>query len=172
MNKNLTLKYSALFLVALITINMGGGGETSILPDPYHTELEDDQKVFVATLLQNGEGKKVKKINFAGKTTIENVKEEGQNPAISISRTIDLSTTKKLTIVDMAKDPKYVIVNQEKTDGSTVDNLLVPKNIIVSGIGLGTGIKGDRIYGRLHIFSAIEIHHGESGRAQEKDIIN
>ena len=51
-----------------------------------------------------------------------------------------------------------------------VKNLLVPKNIIVSGIGIDQDIKGDKVFARFHILHSIVIHPEESTSAQERKI--
>lgn len=167
MMKKTFFKNFLLLLVAVTCINMGGGttDTTSDVPEPYYTKLENGEKIYVATITENGKGKRVKSINFAGKTSIK-VKREGEE----LTRAIDLETTSKLTNMGLSKDQKFVLATQEKTDGTIVTNLLVPKNIIVSGIGIDPEIKNDEVFGRFHIFKEIIVDHAQTQEEQVKRI--
>ena len=137
-----TLKNILIVVVALTFINMGDR-DTNTSLDPTFTKLEDDVGSFSAVIYDEDSKIKVHDISFYGKTSVGGVRKESDD---SIN-TLDFSKIKELTIEQSSyiskryQDKEFVLATAIALSGSKIKKLLIPKNIIICGVELKTGME-------------------------------
>ncbi len=125
--------------IALVCINMGGGGDTiTTVKEPLFSKIERDETSYKATIIDDGQETEVKDISFGGKTTLGGIRRESDSASIEIN----LKNIKELTVVkktyssERYSDKEFILIDYVSPDGTLVTGQLFPHNVVISGVTL------------------------------------
>lgn len=127
----------ALFLIASIfLINLTDGGKkSSVNLEPSFAALEEGEGSFSATIHDEATTAEIKDISFFGHTNIGGIRKEIDD---SLNR-LEISKIKEIRIVKRNYDSKrysdkeFTLAQVITNDNTVIDNLLVPKHVVICG---------------------------------------
>ena len=134
-----------LFFVGVFsfTCNMGDKEQTSITNEPGFARLADGEGSFRAIVYDDKNEITLKEISFFGHTTVGGIRRESDD---SVTR-LELSKIKEIKILKSHFDSKrfgdkdFTLVEILATTGAAMNDLLVPKRLIMCGIDEKTGLE-------------------------------
>ena len=134
------VKYLPLVAIVILLGGFSDGKKTSTVLEPSYAPLEAGEGSFCATVYDESTVAEVKDISFFGHTTIGGIRKESDD---SMNR-LEISKIKEMVVVKRSYDSKrysdkeFSLVQVVTTDGTTIEDLLVPKHVIVCGIEVKT----------------------------------
>lgn len=120
-----------------------GAKRDSIAAEPSFVEPEEGSEIFSATIHDEATASSLKKVSFFGQPSIPKVLKEDDDSV----NTLELGKMKELIIVKKTytsqrhPDREFCLARAVMASGAAVENLLIPKNLVVCGIDKKTGIK-------------------------------
>lgn len=112
---------------------------------PEFVELQENQGNYEGTIIDNGIETKVYEISFTGQTSLGNLNKETEGD--HSNNTIDFSETKEIEIVNPDfSSKKYsnadvFLAKCIMNNGTVVDDLLIPRRVVICAREKGTNIK-------------------------------
>jgi len=146
MNLNSIIENFLIIAIAIASINMGIGKETSTTLGPTFTKLKKDEGSYLASIQEKKATTEVYDISFFGSTKVNGIKKEDD----ASTNVLDFSKIKELQIEDPSYKskryeslPESVFIQATVTfnDDTTIKNFLIPRNVIICGIETGTKVQ-------------------------------
>lgn len=136
--------YLLLASVIIFCVNMGEGGRRfSTSDEPVFVPLEEKQGSYTAIVYDEKNQERVLDFSFFGHTSVGGIRKETDD---SFTR-LELSEIKEIRIVNPSfqskrySDKEFALVTVVTKKGIEIKDLLVPKNVVICGIGRDTGNK-------------------------------
>lgn len=126
-----------IFLIsALFLINLTDGAQkhNSAL-EPSYAPLEEGEGTFSATVVDEQTTAELKEVSFFGHTTIGGIRKENDDS----NNRLDLATIAEIRVIQpnyesaRFRDKEFTLVRVITTKGAALDNLLVPKHVVICG---------------------------------------
>lgn len=141
--KNL-LEIILLLMVAFLSSSFSGGGTPSTATmEPAFVDLKEDEPSYIGSIIDDNVTTYVRDISFTGHTSIGGVLKENDD---SVNK-IELSQIKELEIENpdytskKYSDKDVMLAKIITNDGTEINGLLIPRNLVICGIEKNTGIK-------------------------------
>jgi hypothetical protein len=131
-------------LIFFTSMTTGGKKEGEEIR-PEFVELQEGQGNYEGTIVDNGIETKAYEISFTGQTSLGNLNKETEGD--HSLNTIDFAGTKEIEIVNpdfsstKYSDADVFLVKCTMNNGAVVDQLLIPRRVIICAKEKGTNIK-------------------------------
>jgi hypothetical protein len=133
-------KYLSLMVIVAFLGGFSDGKKTSALLEPSYAPLESGEGSFSGMVYDESIVSEVKDISFFGHTTVGGIRKESDD---SMNR-LEISKIKEIIVLKRSYDSKrysdkeFSLVQVVTNDGTTIEDLLVPKHVIICGIEVKT----------------------------------
>lgn len=148
----ITARYAShLMLVSIFCVFQGiglqafgeGAVRTSGVLEPKFIPLEEGQGSYIVKVYDDNATLTIKDISFSGRTSIGGIRSEKDDSIMQLK----LSKVKEIRILQPIfqskrfSDQEFTLASITMNNGTKVDNLLIPKNIVICGIEESTQIE-------------------------------
>lgn len=136
-------KLFTIVLSIILFVSMSPGGQKNTSKDPAFVKLEKDEASYSASIYDEQSITEVKDISFSGHISIGGIRSEADD-SVSV---LDFSKIKELTILKPSyeskrySDREFILASAIANNGSVIENLLIPKEVIICAIETSTNVE-------------------------------
>ncbi len=156
----ITARYAShLMLVSIFCLSQGiglrafgeGAVRTSGVLEPKFISLEEGQGSYVVKIYDDNTVLTIKDASFSGRASIGGIRSEKDDSIMQLK----LSKVKEVKIIKPVfqskrfSDQEFTLASIVTNNGTSVDNLLIPKNIVICGIEESTQIERAWLFSKL-----------------------
>lgn len=156
----ITARYAShLMLVSIFCLSQGlglqafgeGAVRTSGVLEPKFVPLEEGQGSYVVKIYDDNTALTIKDISFSGRTSIGGIRSEKDDSImqLKLSKVKEIRIIKPIFQSKRFSDQEFTLASITTNNGATVDNVLVPKNIVICGVEEATQIERAWLFSKL-----------------------